>query len=241
VPVYFNPQRPDEAVLIRGLEGSDLFLALFLTPFTVIMLALWYGVAASFRKPKAGFRGMVIREHGDRTWIRPPRTLALIVPAGVLALSAFLSIFPIALLFGGSHPTMVAVSTAWGIVLALTAASAILAQGIAAGPRFRIVLDDGRKVVRLRNQEEIAYAAIQRLSVERHLAGYSKERLPGAKVYLEYTRGNQPALLLVRKWASNLEEANRFAAWMAARMNVPVKLNPESAEAPTMPEVWEPG
>ena len=41
VTVYYNPAIPQQAVLVRGIEGLDLFCLLFMTPFNMVMLAGW--------------------------------------------------------------------------------------------------------------------------------------------------------------------------------------------------------
>ncbi|MEM7782495.1 MAG: DUF3592 domain-containing protein, partial [Planctomycetota bacterium] len=40
-PVFFDPQNPSDSVLETGIQGSDLFLLMFLTPFNIIMVGGW--------------------------------------------------------------------------------------------------------------------------------------------------------------------------------------------------------
>ncbi len=43
VDVFYNPNNPKECALSTGLDGGDLCLAMFLTPFTLFMLGMWAG------------------------------------------------------------------------------------------------------------------------------------------------------------------------------------------------------
>lgn len=48
VPVYYDPRDPTKAVLVRGITVRDIaglsFMAMFMTPFNLVMLGSWYGV-----------------------------------------------------------------------------------------------------------------------------------------------------------------------------------------------------
>lgn len=229
VLVYYNPARPGDAVLIRGIESSDLFLALFLTPFTVIMFFLWIAVANSFRRGR-GLLGIAIKDRGDRTCIRLSRPLALMAPVGVLAISAFLSMFAVAFLFGGFHPAMHVVVTAWIIILILTAASAVAAQILIGTRRFCTILDDGRQMLLGRNAQQIAYSAMTGIAVENRPITLRSTQSQIA-VFLDYMKDSRPARLKLMKWTDNPEDAQRFAAWLGVRLNLPVESADSSGPA----------
>ena len=46
-PVYYNPEDPTDCVLWTKIDGSDLFMAMFLTPFNIVMLGAWWGMLSS--------------------------------------------------------------------------------------------------------------------------------------------------------------------------------------------------
>ncbi len=50
VPVHFNPQHPQDAVLIPGVQRAEVFLICFFVPFNVVMVAGWLGVRAARRR-----------------------------------------------------------------------------------------------------------------------------------------------------------------------------------------------
>jgi hypothetical protein len=49
VTVYYSPNDASESVLLAGIEGHDLFLAMFMTPFNAIMLGIWGGLFLEVR------------------------------------------------------------------------------------------------------------------------------------------------------------------------------------------------
>ena len=54
VPVYYQAAHPDEAVLVRGLEPTDLLIAQFLIPFNLIGIGLGWMTLGESRRKKAG-------------------------------------------------------------------------------------------------------------------------------------------------------------------------------------------
>jgi hypothetical protein len=44
IAVFYNPDDPSDAVLKTGVEAGDLFLALFLTPFNLVMVGIGYSI-----------------------------------------------------------------------------------------------------------------------------------------------------------------------------------------------------
>jgi hypothetical protein len=98
VAVYYNPQDPADAVLLRGIDSGDLFMALFLTPPNVGMLGLWYVVglcvwASRLAGPTAGGRliqtpeGLRVRFHDWTPLIVVAITLFAAPLAAVLVLA----------------------------------------------------------------------------------------------------------------------------------------------------------
>ncbi len=94
VPVYYDPQAPATAVLERGLNGTELFLAMFLTPFNMIMLALWGGViSGGSTQTDDPPEESLILETGSGYEIVLPRVSPLVAFGMGLGGGAFLMIF----------------------------------------------------------------------------------------------------------------------------------------------------
>ena len=49
VTVYYDPARPESAVLVRELPGGFFFMLLFLQPFLLVGIGVWFGVAYAVR------------------------------------------------------------------------------------------------------------------------------------------------------------------------------------------------
>jgi hypothetical protein len=107
VTVYVHPSQPTEAVLVQGIEGSDLFHILFTLPFNVIMLGVWAtGLAYLFRL-LYGHRPMTERTFpsGHQICLPVKRDELVLVPLASLVLSALLSSAGIGFFFGGFNPS----------------------------------------------------------------------------------------------------------------------------------------
>lgn len=124
IVVHYDPASPSDSVLRTGLDGSDFFLALFLTPFTLVMFAMWWGGATMLlrgmrraRDPHAETDAVRCTQDGGKTRVH----LAEIPPfgAGVAAsgLAAFISIFIVAMP-SGAHPPMGFILIMWALVIA---------------------------------------------------------------------------------------------------------------------------
>lgn len=100
VSVFYAPGDPSRAVLRQGIDGGDLFWLLFLVPFNVLVLGLWWGLAPARRAEAAG----VPYKHPGFG----PLSTALLV----MAASAFGLVVVLALAFG-SHPPLGAAVAAW--------------------------------------------------------------------------------------------------------------------------------
>lgn len=59
-PVYYDSAAPAEAVLQTGVNGENLFMALFISPFNAVMIGLWCWAVAA-RRPDPPYGGARIR------------------------------------------------------------------------------------------------------------------------------------------------------------------------------------
>jgi hypothetical protein len=119
VTVYYNPADPADSLLHPGLTGTDLFIALFLLPFNVVMLGLWWQCAdrmfLRWRKHTAG--GAPISDDGFQ--VRVCLTTFSPLTAGLAAAGAlgFLAIFAIGLTLAFS-PSLELMVVVWSVILA---------------------------------------------------------------------------------------------------------------------------
>lgn len=121
VTVHYNPANPNDAVLQTGIDGTTRFFVFFITPFAVVMLALWHGAVHSFTG----------RDHRGPRFSQDsaPRAdlsmgSAVSMALAVLALGSFISVFPWAFFSGGSV-SLLGFALNGGLLLALAIGFAI--------------------------------------------------------------------------------------------------------------------
>ncbi|HYO69332.1 MAG TPA: hypothetical protein VEU33_24960 [Archangium sp.] len=62
VPVFHDAETPEDAVLVAGVQGQELFLLLFMNPFNLAMLAGWYGAVRVLRDEEEELLGAFVRD-----------------------------------------------------------------------------------------------------------------------------------------------------------------------------------
>jgi hypothetical protein len=156
VDVHYNPDDPNDSVLAVGIQSSDLVVALFLTPFNLIMMGGWcvllVMIFPGMPRRMAGSPKAVGRGFQRRLVLEPaPR---LVPAAFVLGISSFLSIFVVAFGFG-FNPPMVVIKVVWGIVLGLAAAMLVRRSGFSLRGKG-LVIDDVENTLSIsgNNQEQ---------------------------------------------------------------------------------------
>jgi hypothetical protein len=90
--VYYNPRNPATSVLQTGVSGQDLFVALFLVPFNVVMVIIWGALWNNWRPAKAGGARIAVLAH--RFEVRfakfPPAAVGLMAAGGLALLLMFI-------------------------------------------------------------------------------------------------------------------------------------------------------
>ena len=126
VTVYYDADNPALSVLNPGLNGSSLLMLMFLTPFNVVMLGLWWYVLPSIwhwwngteRPPVRWFRD------GGATHVRLPYLPPLATAFGTLGICAFVGLFAVAFTVG-FEPSVDTMATAWVLVLGVSVAAGL--------------------------------------------------------------------------------------------------------------------
>jgi hypothetical protein len=229
VAVYYDPDRPSESVLEPGPSFFHGFLALFLTPFNIVMLGSWRVacgyVGLGWRRdlPAGASQRRTFDGHELRLYDTPP------LFCGVAALlgTAFAGIFIVA--FGQMilppWPLLVLV---WSAVIGVTIC-AYLAQR----RRGRVLaINDLRGTVVLRDKlgvpddksdqpAEWPLADIKAVQVRRSSQsdgdGGSKET-GGVLLAVRRRDGSAQRRVLVRGWS--VADAEQLAAWLRERLAI---------------------
>jgi hypothetical protein len=118
VDVFYNPDDPAEAVLVQGVDGGDLFAAMALTPFNVVMLAFWAGIWGRWRYAATGGARHLDDGILQRVEVRWRPLHKALLAAGAMAF-ALMFLFALATQASPSLPTAIG---AW-LVIVFTAAA----------------------------------------------------------------------------------------------------------------------
>jgi hypothetical protein len=223
VKVYYAKADPDESVLARGINGSDLFMLLFMTPFNMIMVALLSvpvgAVARRIRPPMAG--GVKWWPEGRSTRVRLPRYSPCIAGLVGTGGAAVVSIFVLAFGFG-AYPNLVVGISAW-----------VLTVGVGVGVtgwqwrqqrvgKVDLVMDDiertvelpatfGRKQRRTLPWSEITDVRVQTIQNRGGKGGTSYSYA----VQLKHGKRSER----LAEWYDQ-QRAESFAAWLRERLNL---------------------
>src|SRR5579871_203597 len=96
VTVYYAPGDPADSVLLAGIEGCDLLMAMILTPFNLVMVWIWARVFALLgRRPLTGTDGMKIVDDGFATSVRLPSFSPKFIAGCTLFAASFLAYVPL--------------------------------------------------------------------------------------------------------------------------------------------------
>jgi hypothetical protein len=224
--VFYNPRNPWDALLAPGLNGGDLMLPLFLTPFNIVMLGLWYGVGLTWRRlyppPLAG--GVKIIRDGFRTRARLPTFSALVAGLGTVALASFLGTFAVAI-GGGFHPSLPwvagVIATAYGAGIA---AYAWQWRKINSGDDD-LIIDEGARQLELprtfqrKERITVGFSEITSLRVITCAHATSKGGTSYTYAPTLYPRGNEAQGEKLADW-SDKAKAEAFTDWLRERLGL---------------------
>lgn len=166
VTVYYNPASPGDSVLLRGIDGMGLFMAMFFLPFNVIMVVMWYAFFSHLGPGKPIRRWLHFSGRDDglaaRLTIYPtPPLVTLLAAAGA---AGFLMIFVVG--FGMSAlPVMWLAAPAWIVVLA----AGFLAWQMALGWGVQIEVDRLNAKMTIHQNHGVRYVAaaeVQQIDVD---------------------------------------------------------------------------
>ena len=119
VTVYYNPASPGDSVLVRSIDGMALFMGMFLLPFNVIMLGVWYGFFSHIGpgKPIRRWLHFASRDDGLKARLTIYTTPPLLACGMGAAAAAFVMTFVVG--FGMSVlPVFWLAALGWIVVLA---------------------------------------------------------------------------------------------------------------------------
>jgi hypothetical protein len=223
VKVYYDPANPEESVLSRGINGADLFILLFLTPFNLIMFVLWAVPVWALRRR---VRPLVAGDvkwwaDGRTTRVRLPRYSPIVAGLAGTGGTAFASIFILGFGFGGDPSLAVAMVT-WMVVIGVGVGVAGWQWLQQRAGKADLVLDDLERTAELpatfgrKERRTVPWSEITGVTVEtierRGRKGGTRYRYA-----VQLKHGNQADKL--DEWHDQ-QGAESFAAWLRERLNL---------------------
>lgn len=160
VTVFYDPERPETAVLEHGITGTELFMLLFMTPFNGIMLGLWSGTYYHRVRGNEEPLQRLLRQTAYGWEIHERCGLITAFLVGVSA-AAFIMIFPV--VFGiGFQPSLLVMEIVWSIVLLAGVVATVFILGYPQGA----AIDDMDGTITLRGWFGATKASVPRSLVK---------------------------------------------------------------------------
>lgn len=153
MPVYYDSNQPERAVLIRGWMGEDGQMFLMLMPLLgLIALLIWgtfYEVTALRRRPETA--GLISRNNGSRVELDVPLVEPWVAIATIVFVVPLLTLIPFALLVTATHNAAVLdlIWFVWVGVIALILLLIYKARALLRSRRWRVAIDRGTGLVEL--------------------------------------------------------------------------------------------
>jgi hypothetical protein len=227
VTVYYDPAIPSRGVLRQGIDFNAVaelsFMALFLTPFNLVMLASWW-VALSWlfrsmrRDPPAGVR---VFDAGMNHCIRLPHASITGTAAALAGILSFVMVFVVALGFVATGIAWLSFAGWAMVVLGTLYGCRRQARAIAAG-RYDLVIDSLRNTIRVppcgekREVLEIAVNELEGVAIEKDETKDSDgDSVTKYFPTLQYSGTQRVRITPI----ASEDEATRFAAWLAGKLN----------------------
>lgn len=225
VAVYYHPQQPWESLLRPGLDGNDLYFALFLAPLNALIafgclytleqigLRARRHVAGGYRVGQQGFSSRV-------ELLTPAPLTAAIFVFG----TASLGLIMILALTAGMSPGVSTMQWVWGLLLALTGLSFVVTYRL--GETRELVLAEDEQRLMLISSDAatplltLAYREVGDVRFDADLVQMlpdpdaDEELVPFApvRIYYRNDRGELAAAELVR--SSDRERSCDLVAWI---------------------------
>lgn len=234
VKVYYNPENPEDSLLSPGINGDDLFILLFLTPFNLIMVALLsipvFSLLRKVKRPDAG--GVKWWLDGRRIYVRLPRFSTFVGLCFALGIISFVCVFIVA--FGmGDHPSLNSALIVWAVIIFVALDVYIWLWFTQGGGKSDLVIDPDRRIVELpqtfgrTRRQTISINDITGVDVE--VVETKSSRGVSTQKYVTSLRDKDGAKYTIAEWTDE-EDASEFAGWLRSKL--------ELNETPTPPKLY---
>jgi len=228
VGVYYNPSNPADSLLRPGLEGSDLFGAMFVAPFNLVPLGILVLIGRRTWSRCFGYRGAgtKVRDDGFIVRVRLPPVPPSFYAAVAAGMLAFFGLFPLLFFYGGPPPISVMYHV-WPVILVSVPVVYVLAAWIQSRGAYDLAIDAiagtvslpctrGRKRKVLLPLHEITAVEVRAVELPGSHGGFLSGYVP--TLVLTDADGTSRAKALVQ-W-NDPRRAEALAAWLRQRLRI---------------------
>lgn len=229
--VYYDADNPADSVLMPGLDGCDLLLALFAIPLNIVTIAIWVAAIASrrARHPVALAGGVPIFQRDGETRVRlsvfPPWAVGFFAMAAAAFFAAMLVVFAAG--FAPSLRLMYAILLLVGVSggsFFLWAAQQDFfgrcdLRSHYASQTLLVPPAGGRKEPTILPRGEVV-AVTMRRRVSNSPSGQHVSYIPAVE---RLAPGADAQSLELLDWGWQEEKARAFGVWLSRELGVPLK------------------
>lgn len=221
VPVFYASDEPEEAVLLRGIQGFDLFMLLFMTPFNLVMIGGWYGRVRG-RKQEDDLVGAFTR--GGRLHVRLEKTGVVDIGLKTAGLCSFVAVFVVGIPTG-FNPSLPTILLTWGALIVLSVFSAWKHGAKLEAGEYDVIVDQETRRLSLpvganrKERLDVPWNQVSSISVEPHTTKDSEGNSHTSwrpTVVLNAPDGVQRSEVLVG-WNDEVR-ATALVEWLKARL-----------------------
>lgn len=222
VTAYYDPRAPGTATLRTGVEPVQLFLAVFLTPFNMIMLGGWWYVLIGRRRERRPCAGFLHTDDGDRAELRFMRLTPLLFAGIAVLVVSFISIFVVGFAVGFDPPPGALGAVFAAMAVAGTGAFLWRARRVNSG-RCTLVIHRAHRSLTLPTRSDLdlqgATPHTHVLAVRTPIdANRQTNDRPTRQLHLDMKGRDEPVVLA--KWLSD-SDAHEAAAWIRRELGLP--------------------
>jgi hypothetical protein len=224
VTVHHAPDDPSQAVLRAGLASAEAFPAFLLFPFNVAALGLWRAVGGQrLARRRSATGGLRVVQAGDVTRVVPDALHPIGYGLLFAAVASFLGAAVVAVSDGLEPPWPKVMSLA-GLLFTFGGLGWVRARRRQRAGAQELVLHAAARTIQLpakgpMPEPPIPWSSIADLALEKRPVETGHESLTAHWISLVFAGGKRERLRIAT-WYER-EPAERFRAWLAARLGLP--------------------
>ena len=173
-PVYYDPKNPGDSLLSTGVDGLNVMMIIFLTPFNVVLICMpIMGISRlriKFFLPVAG--GVKIVRHGAVTRVRLQKFTPLVTALATTGVVAVPMILLVVITSLGFHPSILYAEVVLGLIIATGVAAFLRESFRALTGRLDMVIDSRNQLIELpktcgrKARQTIQFSEIKLINLE---------------------------------------------------------------------------